>query len=123
MRRVLVVLVLVAATGCAGRWLSVDQPIRPSPTRPPRDYRVVLRNDSVLILHSAVFRDDSLVELRQRNDSGVQPSRGVDMLDVVRVEAWSPGAERTAGGVIVTLLAGLLTVAYLLLRGLGGPGS
>lgn len=100
MTRVRGLLVLLATAGCAGRWLSVDQPILPLPTRPPRDYRVVLRNDSVLVLHDAVVRNDSLVEVARGEPSQAKPPalRGVDLGDVLRVEAWQPGGERIAGG-------------------------
>jgi len=106
-RRVVVVLVLVAATGCAGRWLSVDQPILPLPNRPPRDYRVVLRNDSVLVLRNAVVRNDSLVEVaRGEPGQAARPAtRGVDLADVGQVEAWQPGGERITGGVALGILA------------------
>ena len=116
MRPVLFVLVLAAATGCGGRWLSVEQPILPLPTRPPRDYRVVLRNDSVLVLHDAVVRNDSLVEVARGEPSQTERPvlRGVDLADVVQVEAWQPGGERIAGGVIVTLLAIGATIAYII---------
>ncbi|HYL56314.1 MAG TPA: hypothetical protein VEU73_12150 [Gemmatimonadales bacterium] len=124
MRRVLGLLVLLAAAGCAGRWMSVDQPIRPLPTPPPRDYRVVLRNDSILILHDAVLRNDSLVELpRQPNDSGVQPSCGVDMLDVVRVEVWQSRGERMTGTIVLGTLAVLAASAWWIFHSLSGPGS
>ena len=110
MRRVPGLLVLVAAAGCAGRWLSVDQPILPLPNRPPRDYRVVLRNDSVLVLHDAMVRNDSLVEVAR------PAARGVDLADVVRVESWQPGGERITGGValgIVAVVAALITAIGL----------
>lgn len=116
--RVLFVLVLAAATGCGGRWLSVDQPILPLPTRPPRDYRVVLRNDSVLVLHNAVVRNDSLVEVTRGEPS--QPerpaTRGVDLADVVQVEAWQPGGERATGGVALGIVA--VVLAFLTAIGL-----
>ena len=121
MRRVLGLLALLAAAGCAGRWLSVEQPIRPLPTRPPRDYRVVLRNDSVVVLHNAVVRNDSLVEVvRGETDQATSlATRGVDLLDIVRLEAWQSGGERDAG--LVTL--GLVTagVGFLVLLALTVP--
>ena len=109
MRRVPGLLVLLAAAGCAGRWLSVEQPIRPLPTRPARDYRVVLRNDSVLVLHNAVVRNDSLVEVVRGEPEATSPgTRGVDLADAAQVETWQPRGERIAGGVSLGIVAGIL---------------
>ena len=110
MRRALGLLVLLAAAGCAGRWLRVDQPILPLPTRPPRDYRVVLRNDSVLVLRDAVVRNDSLVEVARGEPSQREgPTlRGVDLGDVMQAEAWQPGGERVTGGVALGFVAVVL---------------
>jgi hypothetical protein len=111
-RRVLGLLVLLAGASCAGRWLSVDQPIRPLPNRPPRDYRVVLRNDSVLVLRDAVVRNDSLVEVaRGELSQATSPAtRGVDLADAVQVEAWQPGGERIGGGVALGIVAAVVAL-------------
>ena len=126
MSRLLRVVVLIAATGCAGRWMGVEQqPIHPSPTRQPRDYRVVLRTDSVVVLHNAVVRDDSLVELPSEASAGqAEPGpRGVALSDVVRMDQWQPKGERITGGVVLGVLAILGTVGYFIFRGFSGPGS
>ena len=125
MRRVPGLLVLLVAAGCGGRWMSVEQPIRPLPTRPPRDYRVVLRNDSVVVLHNAVVRNDSLVEVVRGEgepDQATSPAtRGVDLADAAQVETWQPRGERIGGGVALGVVAGFL--AFIVAVGLAVAGS
>lgn len=68
---------------------------------------MVLRNDSVLVLHNAVVRNDSLVEvvLGEPGQATSPAPRGVDLADVVRVESWQPGGERITGGVVLGIVA------------------
>ncbi len=105
--------------------MGVEQPIHPSLTFQPRDYRVVLKTDSVVVLHNAVVRDDSLVELASDpNAVQAEPGpRGVALSDVVRIDQWQPRGERITGGVVLSVLAILGTVGYFIFRGLSGPGS
>lgn len=121
------VLTLLAAAGCAGRWMTVPEPgrIRQPAVGPRRDYRVVLRNDSIVVLLDAVVRDDSIVELPSGQTSleRAGPPRGVALADVAQVELWQPGSERVVGGVTVTVVAVLAVVGYLFFRSLTGPGS
>ncbi len=79
----------------------------------------------MVVLHNAVVRDDSLVELPSGPNSGqAEPGlRGVELAYVVRIEQWQPRGERITGGVVLAVLAILGTVVYIVLRGLSGPGS
>lgn len=89
-------LALLLATGCAGRWLAVPEPSRMQPSKPGprRDYRVVLRSDSVVMLLDAVVRDDSIVELPS-GEPGLEragPPRGVALADWHTSSCGSPRA-------------------------------
>ena len=114
-------LALLCLWGCAGRWLEVMEP-GGSATRDqyPRDFRVVLRNDSVVTLRDAIVRNDSLVELPSEASAGqAEPGpRGVALSDVVRIDQWQPRGERITGGVVLGVLAILGIVGYFLFRGL-----
>lgn len=74
----------------------------------PRDYRAVLRNDSVVVLRGAIARNDSVVEVSTAPTSGESPSpaRGVAMADVVRLEQWQQGGERVVGGTLLAVVTG-----------------
>jgi hypothetical protein len=95
-------LLLLAATGCAGRWMAVNEPsrIRPTTVGPGRDYRVVLRNDSTVVLRNAGLHNDSLVE--------VPSGRAVALVDAAHVEFWQSKGERVAGGITLTLVGALV---------------
>jgi hypothetical protein len=84
---------------------------------------VVLRNDSVLVLHNAVVRNDSLVEVvRGEPDQATSPARrGVDLADAAQVETWQPRGERIGGGIALGVVAGIL--AFGLAIGLLVAGS
>lgn len=82
----------------------------------------------MVVLHDAVIRNDSLVELPRdpsdRNAPHAEPPlRGVDLADVVRIEQWQSRGERITGGAVLIVLAGLGTIAYVVFHGIGGPGS
>jgi hypothetical protein len=64
----------------------------------------VLRNNSVLVLHDAVVRNDSLVEV-----AGPE-TRGVDLAEVIQVESWQPGGERITGGVALGIVVGVVAL-------------
>ncbi len=75
-----------------------------------------------MVLHDALVRNDSLVERsREQNSGATAPPRGVDLLDVVRLEEWQSGGERDAGLVTV----GLVTagVGFLVLLALTVPND
>jgi hypothetical protein len=120
---------VIAASGCvacAGRWMEVGEPgrIRPSAAGPRRDYRVLLRNDSTVLLLDAVVRNDSIAELpaEQASLKRVAPPRAVALDDVVTLEQWQPAGERIAGGTglaILAIVAGVLTFAAIALSGGG----
>lgn len=121
--RCLSMLLLLAATGCAGRWMAVPQPSRMGPTTvgPGRDYRVVLRNDSTVVLRNAVVRHDSIVELPsgQTNRQRAGPARAVALAEAAHVEFWQSQGERVGGGISLTLvgaLAAFITVLALTWR-------
>jgi len=103
--------------GCAGRWLTAGEPMaRLERDRYPKDYRVVLRGDSVIVMHGAAFRDDSLVEV-------AGGSRAVALADVQRLDLWQSGGERVTGAVVLGLLAGLIGLIWAIGRAVGGSGS
>jgi hypothetical protein len=121
------VLALLAAAGCAGRWMTVPEPGRlpQDIVGPRRDYRAVLRNDSMVVLLDAVVRGDSIVELpkgQTRLERAGLP-RAVALADVAQVELWQPGSERVAGGAALAVLAILAAIGYLIVRAVGGSGS
>ena len=106
-----------AGGGCAGRWLTLGEPVaRQARDRHPRDYRVVLRGDSMVLMHDAVVRDDSLVEV----GGG---SHAVALADVQRVDLWQSGGERVTGVVGLGLVAGLFGLIWAVGRAVGGSGS
>ncbi len=121
------VLLLLAATGCGGRWLALSDPtrIQPSALGPRRDYRVVLRNDSTVVLFDAVVRNDSIVEVSENGAVPEHPGplRAVALADAVCVELWQPAGERIAGGVGLIIVAGLLALFWAIGRALGGSGG
>lgn len=85
----------------------------------------MLRNDSTLVLLDAVVRNDSIVEVppEQTNIARAGPPRAVALADAVEVELWQSPGERVAGGVGLSIVAGLLLVFYAIARALSGPGS
>lgn len=123
MSRYMRMLLLLTATGCAGRWMELPEPIRPARRPVPLSYRVVLLNDSVVVLHDALIRNDSIVEAPDTSPARIGAPRAVALADAAVVEQWQPGGERIAGGVTLSIVAGLLVFAYVAFHGLGGPGS
>ncbi|HYL21613.1 MAG TPA: hypothetical protein VEU74_07615 [Gemmatimonadales bacterium] len=118
MSRLAGALLLLATTGCAGRWMAVPEPgsIRQPAVGPRRDYRAVLRTDSTVVLLDAVVRDDSVVELPS-DQTSVQrshPPRAIALADVVHLEQWQPGGERVAGGTALALVGGLAALLVLI---------
>lgn len=101
---------LLALAGCAGRWLEVSESRSLPRDRTARDYRITLRNDSVVVLHDAISRDDSLVEVSR------EPPRAVALADIAHLESWQPGGERVAGTVTLTLLAILAAIGYIIAK-------
>ena len=117
---------MVATTGCAGRWMAVTDPVaKLARDAYPRDYRVVLRHDSAVVLLDAVVRNDGVVEVpigeTRRERAG--PPRGVALADVVRLELWQSGGERVSGGVALGLVAGVIAFIAILAAALTGGGS
>lgn len=102
------VAVLLALAGCTGRWLEVSESRSLPRDRTAHDYRIMLRNDSVVVLHDAISRNDSLVEV-----SGATP-RAVALGDIAHLESWQPGGERVTGGIALTIVAGLLGFIYVI---------
>jgi len=104
--------------GWAGHWVEVTEPggsvIR---DEYPRDFRVVLQNDSVVTLRDAIVRDDSLVE------TGGGAPCGVALADVVRLEQWQSRGERVTGGVALALFGSLALLLWLVGRAVSGSGS
>lgn len=115
-------LLLLAATSCGGRWVALNDPshLRPA-TGPRRDFRVVLRNDSSVILLDAIVRNDSIVELPNGQTALVRAGavRSVALADADRVELWQPAGERVAGGLGLGVVAALLLAAYAIGRAIG----
>ena len=118
-------LALLGAAGCAGRWMRVGEPNIVLRDRYPRDFRVTLRNDSVIVLREAVARNDSLVEVPSgaTGRARVGSSRAVALADVERLDLWQEGGERVAGGVAVGLMGGVIALIAILAASLGGGGS
>lgn len=123
MSRYLGMLLLLAATGCAGRWMALPEPIRPARRPVPLSYRVVLLNDSVVVLHDALIRNDSIVEVPDTSLERTSAPRTVALADAAVVEQWQPGGERIAGGISLTIVGGLLLFFYLLGRAVAGGGG
>jgi hypothetical protein len=123
MSRYLRMLLLLTATGCAGRWMELPEPIRPARRPVPLSYRVVLLKDSVVVLHDALIRNDSIVEVPDSGPERTGAPRAVALADAAVVEQWQPGGERITGGITLTIVGGLLLFFYLLSRAVGGPGS
>ena len=115
----------LAATGCAGRWMAVNEPLRPARRPVALSYRVVLLNDSVVILHDALIRNDGIVEVpgEEATRAGARPPRAVALADAARVERWQPGGQRIAGGVGLSVVGGLLLFFYLVGRAVGAGGG
>ena len=115
MRIVPALLALLCLWGCAGHWMEVTEPggsaIR---DQYPRDFRVVLRNDSVVTLRDAIVRNDSLVE------TGGGAPRGVALADVVRLEQWQSRGERMTGWAALALVGSLIVSILLIARAVGG---
>ncbi len=112
---------LLAATGCAGRWMELPQPIRPARHPVPVSYRVVLLNDSVVVLHDALIRNDSIVEVPDSGPERFRPPRAVALADAAVVEQWQPRGERITGGVAVSIVGAV--VAFIALLALTWPNN
>ena len=116
-------LLLLTVTGCAGRWMELPEPIRPVRRPVPLSYRLVLLNDSVVVLHEALIRNDSIVEVPDTSPERTDAPRAVALADAAVVEQWQPGGERIAGGISLTIVGGLRLFFYLLGRAIGGGGG
>jgi hypothetical protein len=123
--RIAAALAILPAAGCAGRWLAVNDVNGQLRNPYPRDYRVALANDSVVIFHKARVRNDSLVEISseqtQRDSSA--PPRAVALYDIRQLELWQSRGERITGSVGLALVAGSFVLLWAISRALGGGGS
>ena len=123
--RLAAALTILPAAGCAGRWLAVTDPNRQLQDPYPRDYRVALANDSVVVLHRARLRHDSVVEIsgaQTQRDSSASP-RAVALFEIRHLELWQSRGERITGGVGLALAVGILGLVWAISRSLGGGGS
>ena len=123
--RIAAAVAILPATGCAGRWLAVNDLNGQLRDPYPRDYRVALANDSVVVFHKARMRNDSLVEMSseqtQRDSSA--PPRAVALFDIRHLEQWQSRGEQITGGVALALIAAVLGLVWAISRAAGGGGS
>jgi hypothetical protein len=115
MKIVLLLFLSLATSGCTGVWMGQRRPAQQAlADRYPRDVRVTLIDDNIVVLQRAVIQGDSLVE--SANGDSATPSTAVALADIQRLEVWQSGGERTAGAVILGTLGTVAMLVYLFIQ-------